>query len=66
MLLEIDKLLGVESQYCNEIPNKGWNMADCEMERRKLMQAKQILKAFHKKLLTSSVQITQLFTNIMM
>ena len=39
-LLKICKLLGVEAKTCNEIPNKGWNMADREMEGRKLMRAK--------------------------
>ena len=26
--IEIGKLCGVESQTCNTIPNKGWNMVD--------------------------------------
>ena len=26
-LLDIGNLLGVEAQTCNEIPNKGWNIA---------------------------------------
>ena len=30
-LLKIDELLGVEAKTCNEILNKGWNMADREM-----------------------------------
>ena len=30
-LTKISKLLGVESKTYNEIPNKGWNMADREM-----------------------------------
>ena len=45
-LLEIGILLGVEAQICNEIPNKGWDMADSEMEGRKMMWAKQIFKVF--------------------
>ena len=45
-LLEIGKLLGVEAQICNYIPNKGWNMADNKMEGRKIMQAKEIFKSF--------------------
>ena len=64
-LLKIGKLLGVEAKTCNEIPNKYYNLADREMEGRKLMRVKHIFKTFPKKLLTSSVKITQLFTNIM-
>ena len=48
--LEIGKLLGVESQTCNEITNKGWNMVDIEMEGKKLMQSKQIFKTFPDKI----------------
>ena len=65
-LIEIGKLLGVESQTCNDIPNKGRNVADSKMEGRKLMQYNHIFKAFSGKLLTSSVHITQIFTNVMM
>ena len=36
-LLKIGKLLGVEAKNCNEIPNKGWKMADRKMKGRKLM-----------------------------
>ena len=39
-LLEIGKLLGFEAQTCNEISNKGWNVADSEMEGRKLIRSK--------------------------
>ena len=49
-MLEIGKLLGVEAQNCNGVPNKGWNMADSEMEGRKLMWAKQIFKSFSDKI----------------
>ena len=45
-LLKICKLIEVEAKNCNEIPNKGWNMADREMEGRKLMRSKQIFRAF--------------------
>ena len=65
-LLKIGKLLEIEAKTCNEIPNKGWNMSDRKMEGRKLMRVKQIFKEFSEKLLTSSVQITQFFANIMM
>ena len=41
-------------------------MSDREMEGRKMMRAKNIFKEFSEKSLTSSFQITQLFTNIMM
>ena len=50
--LDIGKLLGVESQTCNEIPNKGWNMADSEMEGRKLCKPIVSLNIFQIKLLT--------------
>ena len=30
-LLKIGKLIGVEYKTCNEIPNRGWNMADREI-----------------------------------
>ena len=30
-LFENDKLLGVETKTWDEIPNKGWNVADSEM-----------------------------------
>ena len=43
-LLKIGKLLEVEAKTCDEMPNKGYNMADREMEGRKLMRAKQIFK----------------------
>ena len=65
-LLEIGRLLGVEAQTCNEIPNKGWDMVDSEMEGRKLLPVKYIFKQFSDKLLTLFVQINQLFTYIMM
>ena len=45
-LLKIGKLLGVEAKTCNEIPNKGCNMADREMEGRKIMRTKHIFKSF--------------------
>ena len=48
-LLKIGKLLGIETKTCNEIPNKCWNMANKEMEGRKLMKAKQIFKSFSEK-----------------
>ena len=31
------------------MPNKGWNVADREMEGRKLMRSKQIFKEFSEK-----------------
>ena len=37
-LHEIDKLRGVESKTCNEIPNKGWNIVDSETKGRKFMR----------------------------
>ena len=46
----IDKLLWVEAQPCNDIPNKVWTMEDIEMEGRKIMQAKHIFKAFSDKI----------------
>ena len=49
-LLKIGEFLGVESKTCNEIPNKGWNIADREMEGRKPMRAKNIFKAFSEKI----------------
>ena len=49
-MLDIGKLIGVEAQTCNEIPNKCLNMADSEMEGRKLMQSKQIFKEFSDKI----------------
>ena len=42
--LGIVKLLGVESKTCSEILNECYNMADSEMEGRKIMQAKKIFK----------------------
>ena len=45
-LLKIGKLIGVEAKTCNDITNKGWNMVDREIYRRKLMRAKKIFKAF--------------------
>ena len=39
-LLKSGKLLGVESKTCDEIPNNNLNMADMDMEGRKLMWAK--------------------------
>ena len=45
-LLTTGKLLGVEAITCNEIPNKGLNKADREMEGRKLMRDKQIFKEY--------------------
>ena len=41
-------------------------MVDREMQGKKLTRANHIFKAFSEKLLTLSVQITQLFTNIIM
>ena len=35
--LKVGKLLGVEAKSCDEIPNNSWNMADMEMEGRKLV-----------------------------
>ena len=64
--LKIGKLLGVESKTCNEIPNKGCNMAYSGMEGRTLMKDKQIFKSFLEIFITSSFQINQLFTNIIM
>ena len=49
-LLKIGKLIGVEAKTCNDIPNKGWNMVDREIDRRKLMRAKKIFKAFSEKI----------------
>ena len=49
-LLEIGKLLGFESQTCNEIPNKSWNVAGSEMKGRKIMRAKPIFKSFPDKI----------------
>ena len=65
-LLKMIEFLGVESKTCNEIPNKGWNMTDREMEGRRIVRSNQTFKEFSDKLLTSYVQIIQLFTNIMM
>ena len=45
-LLKIGKLLGVEDKTGDEIPNNGWNMANMETDGRKLLQYKQIFKAF--------------------
>ena len=49
-LLNIGKLLRVEAKTYNEMPNKNWDMADSEMEGRKLMRDKQIFKAFSDKI----------------
>ena len=49
-LLKIGKLIGVESKTCDNIPNNGWNMADKEMEGRKLMRANYIFKSFSDKI----------------
>ena len=49
-LLKIGKLLGVEAKTCNEIPNKGCNVVDREMEGIKLMRSKHIFKGFSEKL----------------
>ena len=49
-LLEIGKLLGVEAKTCNEIPNKGWNISESEMEGRKLVPDMQIFKLFSDKI----------------
>ena len=65
-LLKIGKLLGVEAKTCKDIPNNGCNMADSKMEGRQLILSKQIFKTFQIKLLTSYVQITQIYTKIMM
>ena len=45
-LLKIGKFIGVQAKTCDEIKNSGCNMADIDMEGRKLMQTKQIFKAF--------------------
>ena len=39
-LIKIGKFIGVEAKICNEMPNKGCNMADMDTEGRKLMQYK--------------------------
>ena len=49
-LLKVGKLLGVDSNTCNEIPNNNWNTEDSKMEGRQLMRAKQIFKAFSDKI----------------
>ena len=64
-LIQTGKLLGVEAKTCIEIAIKGCSMADREIERRKCMINNQILKSFPEKNHISSVQITQIFTNLM-
>ena len=49
-LLKIGKFIGVEAKTCDEIKNNGCNMADMDMEGGKLMQTKQIFKAFPDKI----------------
>ena len=49
-LIEIGKLLGVESQTCNDIPNNCCNVADSKMKGRQLMLVKHIFKAFSDKI----------------
>ena len=48
-LLKFGDFLGVEAKTCDDIPNNGFNMADMDMEGRKLMRSKQIFKAFSDK-----------------
>ena len=64
--LKLVSYLGLNTKLENYIPNKGFNMANMEMDGGKLMRANHIFKAFSEILLTSSVQITQIFTDIMM
>ena len=64
--LKIVNFLRVEAKTCNEIPNNGFNMKDMELERRKSWDPRISSNHFKIKLLTSSVQTTQLFMNIMM
>ena len=45
-LLKIGKLIGDEAKTCDEIPNNGCNIADMEIEGRKLLRDKQIFKSF--------------------
>ena len=59
-LLTVGKLLGVESKTLYEICNNGWNRTDIYAEGRKLCDTFQI------KLLTGSVQSTQILINKMM
>ena len=42
--------LELNTKLTNEIPNKGWNMADSEMERRNFMRSKHIFKSFSDKI----------------
>ena len=49
-LLKIGKFLGYYPKTCDDIPNNGWNVVGMEMEGRKLMQSKQIFKAFSDKI----------------
>ena len=44
------KFIGVESKTCDEIPNNCWNMADMDIQGRKIMRAKQIFKEFPDKI----------------
>ena len=45
-LFRIGKLLGVEADFFNDIPNKGCNTENRETEGRKIMIAKHIFKEF--------------------
>ena len=49
-LLKIGKFLGVKANILDEITNNGWNVADMEMEREKLIRAKQIFKKISDKI----------------
>ena len=49
-LLKICKFIGVEAKTCNEIPNNSCNMADMDMEGRKIIRAKDIFNLFSDKL----------------
>ena len=44
--LKIGEFFWVEAKNCDEIPNNGWNMADMEIEGRKLMGSRKIFKEF--------------------
>ena len=48
-LLKVCKLLGFEANSFEEIPNKGWNVADREVEGKLIMISKQIFKLFSEK-----------------
>ena len=48
--LELVIFLGLKLKLENEIPNNGCNMADMDIEGRKLMQEKYILKSFSYKI----------------